>query len=143
MQVRRHDDSKPCARFDIDMRIDAALADESQPWETFQQRRGNRRPFADQDQRFSLLKSIGEEIVIVNVIVPDRDVMAVKLAKALERAKRVEIVVEDRNLHADQSTVLQTRRALKVFQRHLPGDAGRRQTERRAGILRPASRAVR
>jgi hypothetical protein len=68
------------------VRIDAALAYQSQPREAFQQRRGNRRSFANQDQRFSLVKSIGEEIEIINLIVPDRDVVAIELAKALERA---------------------------------------------------------
>src|SRR5262245_53433695 len=40
---------------------------------------------------------------MINVIVPDRHVMAVELAKAMERPKRVEVVVEDCNLHATHS----------------------------------------
>ena len=44
-------------RLDVDMRIHAALADEAQVSKAFKQRGGNRCPFTNQDQRFSLSQS--------------------------------------------------------------------------------------
>jgi hypothetical protein len=130
VKVGRHDNSKSCTRFNIDMGIDAPLADEPQARETFQQGRRNRRPFADEDQRLSLSQSIGENVDISNVVIPDSHVVAVEPAKASERAKRVEIVVQNRDLHAGPglSTMLQHRARSKY-------SSGRRGALRPSGII--------
>ena len=45
------------------------------------------------------LQALRQHIDVLDVIVPDRDVVAGELAEAVERAHRVEIIVEDRDLH--------------------------------------------
>ena len=44
-------------------------------------------------------EALGERVDVLDVIVPDRDVVAGELPEAGERAQRVEVVVEDRDLH--------------------------------------------
>ena len=99
MLARRHDDAEPGAGVDVDVRIDAALADQLQLRQPLQQRRADLRALADQHQRFGVAQPLGERIDVLDVIVPDRDVVSRELAEAVEGAQRVEIVVEDGNLH--------------------------------------------
>src|SRR6476620_8042257 len=77
----------------------AALADQLQLRQPFQQRRADLRPLADQDQSLGLVQAISELVDVLDVVVPDRHVMPGKLAKAVQRPQRVEIVVEDGDLH--------------------------------------------
>ena len=42
---------------------------------------------------------LGERVDVLDVVVPDRDLVPVELAEARQRAQRVEVVVEDRDLH--------------------------------------------
>ena len=86
-------------RLDVDMRIHAALADEAQVSKAFKQRGGNRCPFTNQDQRFSLSQSFREHLDIVDMIVPDGYVVPIELVEALQRPKGVEIVIQDGDLH--------------------------------------------
>ena len=72
----------------------------SQPIE---QRRADLRPLADQHQRFGILQALGKRIDILHVVVPDLDFVAVELAETLERAQRVMVVVENRDLHVMSS----------------------------------------
>ena len=43
---------------------------------------------------------LGQRIGFLNMVVPDRDVVARKLAEAAERTESVEVVIEDGNPHA-------------------------------------------
>ena len=95
MLARRHHDAEPGAGVDVDMRIDAALADQLELGQPLQQRRADLRALADQDQRLGVLQAVGQRIDVLDVVVPDRDVMAVELAEARKRPHRVVIVVEN------------------------------------------------
>src|ERR1700730_534107 len=102
MLAREDDDAEPGAGSDIDMRIDAALADQLKLRQSLQQRCADLRPLADQDQGFGVAQSLRQLVDILDVIVPDRDVMSGKLLEAVERAQGVEIIVEDGNLHGQR-----------------------------------------
>jgi len=85
------------------VRVDAALADESQLWQTPEERLSNRGSLPDQDQNFSLLEALGEHLRIIDVVVPDGHLVTVQLAEAGERSDGVEIVVKNRDLHSGSS----------------------------------------
>ena len=99
MLVRRDDDAVLRARVDVDVRIDAALTHQPQLRQPLDERPADRRAFADQDQRFGLGQALRERINVVDMIVPDRDLVAVELAEAVEGAQGVEVVVEDGDVH--------------------------------------------
>src|SRR5258708_2403874 len=82
------------------MGIDAALADQLQLWQPFQQGRADLRALADQHQRLGVAQALGEPVDVLDMVVPDRHLVPGKLAEAIERAERVEIIVEDGDLHA-------------------------------------------
>ncbi len=99
MLARRDDNAAPRAGLDIDMRIDAALADELQFGQLPKERRANLGALAKQHQNFGIAQSLGQQAGILHMIVPDRDIVAVELAETRQRAQRVEIVVEDGDFH--------------------------------------------
>ena len=103
MEAGRDDHAVLRAGVDVDVWIDAALADEPQRREPRQQRRLNLRPLADEDQHFALLKTIGEHAHIVYVIVPDRHVKRRQLRKARQRVQGVEVVIQDG--HRDRAPI--------------------------------------
>ena len=100
MLARRDDDAEPRAGLDIDMRIDAALADELQLGQPLKQRRADLRPLAEQHQDFGILQALGQSIRVLHMIGPHRDIVAVELPETRQRAQRVEIIVEDGDFHA-------------------------------------------
>src|SRR5262245_45825926 len=99
MLIGRDNDPAPRTRLDVDMRVNAALTDEAQGVEAFEQRRTDLRTLANQHENLSVLQARDEGVDILDVIVPDRHRVSVQFAKAAEGAKRVKIVVENRNLH--------------------------------------------
>jgi hypothetical protein len=82
------------------MRINAALADEFEIVQALEQRRANFRSFADEHQGLGVPQTLCQGIGILDVIVPDGDVVSRQLAEALQRTQRVVIVVQYGNLHA-------------------------------------------
>ena len=82
MLARRHDDAEPRAGVDVDVRIDAALADQPELRQPLEQRRADLRALADQHQRLGVLQALGERVDVLDVVVPDRDVVAVELARS-------------------------------------------------------------
>ena len=90
---------QPRAGVDVDVRIDAALADEPQLRQALEQRRADLGALADQHQRLGVPQPLGQRVDVLDVIVPDRDVVAGQLREAGQRAQRVEVVVEDGDLH--------------------------------------------
>ena len=97
--ARRHDDAKSRARRDVDVRVDAPLADEPECGQPFEQRRLDLRPLADEDQCLGVPQPLRQHADILDMIVPDRDIMACEHAEARQRSKGVVVVVEDRNFH--------------------------------------------
>src|SRR5262245_54313679 len=102
MQVRAHGDPKPRARVDVDVRIDAALADQSQLRKALEQRRANFRALPDEHERIEALEALGQRISVLHVVGEDRHLMTVEKLKARQSTQRVEPVIEDRNLHRDE-----------------------------------------
>ena len=100
MLVGRYDDAAARARLDVDVRVDAPLADEPQGVKTFEKGLTDLRTLANQYEDLGVRETRGEGVGLLNMIVPDRDFVSVQFAKALKRTKRVEVIIEDRNLHA-------------------------------------------
>ncbi len=91
---------KPGAGVDVDVGVHAALADQAQIRQPLQQRSSDRGAFTNEYQRFAVAQTVGELVDILHVIGEDRYLMAVQLLEALQRAQRVEVVVEDCDPHA-------------------------------------------
>ena len=75
------------------------LTDEPEPVQSLEQRRADLGPLADQHQNFGIAQSFGQRIDILDVIVPNPDLVARQLLEAVECAKRIVIVVENGDLH--------------------------------------------
>src|SRR5437867_5994138 len=75
------------------------------------------RTLANQHEHLRVLEAGGEGIDILHVVVPDRYLVSVELVKARESTKRVEIVIEDRNLHGNRTIafLLRYTSVLKYF----------------------------
>jgi hypothetical protein len=99
VQVRADHDPQARARVDVDVRVDAALADQAQLRQPLEQLRADLGALADQDERVEAGEPLGEGINVLDVVGEDRDLVAGKLLEALQRAERVEPIVEDRDLH--------------------------------------------
>ena len=91
MLARRHDDAEPRAGVDVDMRIDAALADQLELRQALEQRRRELSVRSRISTRTSVSRRrAASASTSCDVVVPDRDVVTVELAEAGERAQRVE-----------------------------------------------------
>src|SRR5581483_9165834 len=99
MHVGRNHDAEPRACVDIDVRVDAPLRDQTQLREPLEQRPSDRRSLANEHERFRLTETSSERVDVLGVVVPDRDIVCRELREAGERPYRVEVVVEDRDLH--------------------------------------------
>jgi hypothetical protein len=99
MLARRHHDAEPGAGIDVDMGIHAALADQAQLRQAREQRCADLGALANQHQRLGVAQALREPFVVLQVVVPDGDLMALELAEALQGAQRVEVVVEDGDSH--------------------------------------------
>jgi hypothetical protein len=98
--VRRDDDAAGGARVDVDVRVDGALADQAQLGQPFEQRRPDLRPLTDQNERLGVLQPIRQFVRVLDVVGEDLGVVPVQLCERRQRAHRVEVVVEDCDLHA-------------------------------------------
>src|SRR5688572_32524941 len=99
MEIRAQQDAPLRAGIEIDMRVDARLADELQPGQPLDEGRADRGALPDQYQRFGVLQPLRERVDVLGVVVPDRDVVAGELGKALQRAHGILVVVEYRYFH--------------------------------------------
>ncbi len=94
MLVRGQDDAEPRTGIDVDVRIDAALADELEPGQALEQGGADLGALADQHQGLGVFQARGQRIGVLDVVVPDRDFMAGQLAESIQSAQRVVIVVQ-------------------------------------------------
>jgi hypothetical protein len=92
------------AGVDIDVRVDAALADQPQLRQSTEERRADLGALANEHQRFGFAQSFGERVDVLDVIAPDLDLVPRQLREAVERAQRVVVVVEDRDPHRGRSS---------------------------------------
>jgi len=81
------------------MGVDTALGDEFQFWQPRDQGPENFRAFADEHKHFGFAKPFCQRVIALFVIVPHRNVMARQLLKAFEGAQRVEIIVQNGDVH--------------------------------------------
>ena len=68
MHVRADRDAEARARLDVDVRVDAALADQAQVGQALEQRRADLGALADQDERVEALQPLGEAIGVLDVV---------------------------------------------------------------------------
>jgi hypothetical protein len=99
VEVGGDHDPEPGAGLDVDVGEDAALADQPQGREAFQQFGGDGRPFADEDEDLGGDQASGELVHIVDMVVPDGDLVSVEGGEAVECPDRVEVVVQNRHTH--------------------------------------------
>src|SRR5207344_1361051 len=98
MLARRYNDTELRTGIDVDVRVDAALADEPELVQSMKQRRADLRPLTYQHKRFRIPQSFGQRIDVLDVIVPDLDLVTCQLFEAVEGAKRVVIIVKNGDL---------------------------------------------
>jgi len=77
----------------------ADLGDHAQAVEAIEQRASDRGPLAQQHEHLGIFQTCGQRVHVLGVILPDRDVLTRHLLEGVERADRVLVIVEDRNLH--------------------------------------------
>ena len=118
MHGRRDDHSELRTGIDVDVRVDAALTDEAELRQSTQEWRADLSALANQHERFGLAQALGERVDVLDVIVPNLDVVPRQLREAFERAQRVLVVVEDRDPHRGQPSAHTGRRGHDV--RHAP-----------------------
>src|SRR5262249_10521808 len=64
-----------------------------------EERRPDFSPLANQHERLGVLQAISQSVGVLDVVGEDLDIMPVQLCERWQRAQRVEVVVEDRDLH--------------------------------------------
>src|SRR5260370_34090146 len=89
MVVGRNDDPKPGAGPDIDVWIDTALADQAQLGQACQKRSLNLGSFPEKHEHFGVMEPLRQHIDSLDVILPDRDLMAVQLLETLQASECV------------------------------------------------------
>ena len=85
MHIRRHNHAIPRAGSNVDMWVHAPLADQPQLIQPIQQRSQDFGAFAYQHQRFGIAKPRGQHIHVLNMIVPDLDLVALQLFETRQR----------------------------------------------------------
>jgi len=76
MLARRHDNAAARAGFDIDMRIDAALADEPEPGQPLKQICLDFCALANEHQAFRVLQARRQRVGVLHVIVPNDNLVS-------------------------------------------------------------------
>jgi len=99
MLTRGDDDPQSRAGVDVDVRIHAALADQPKRGQAFEQRRTDLGSLPEQHQHLERPQALGERLELLNMVVENGHVMRRQLLEARQRPQRVEVVVEDRDLH--------------------------------------------
>ena len=98
-----HDDPEPCARVDVDVRVDTSLADQLELGQLLEQGRPDLGAFPDQHERVSGREPAGQFIDILHMVIPDGHVMPAQFLEALQAAHGVMVIVQNRNLHTNAS----------------------------------------
>src|SRR5207247_1962092 len=77
----------------------AALADQPKRGQAFEQRRTDLGSLPEQHHHLEGPEALGQRLELLNVVVEDGHVVRRQLLEARQRPQRVEVVVEDRDLH--------------------------------------------
>jgi hypothetical protein len=99
VHVRGNDDAVAGAGLDVDVGVDAALADQAQVRQALEQFRVDPSAFADKHQRFGVAQPGGQFVDVLGVVGPHLHPVPVESAEASQGAQGVEPVVEDRHVH--------------------------------------------
>ena len=99
MQVGGHHDAEVGAGLDVDVRIGAPLADQTEHRETLEQRTPDRRPLSDEHQGFGARETTGEHLDVLDVVGEDGHLVGAQLFETPECPEGVEVVVEDCDAH--------------------------------------------
>src|SRR5580704_3934242 len=92
--------SEACAGLRVDVWVDAALADHAKVGQPFEQGCPDLCALAEQNQYLRVLQARCEPVDILEMVVPDRDGVAVQLVETVEGPQRVVIIVKNGNFHA-------------------------------------------
>jgi len=84
---------------DIDVRVYATLTNQLQFVQAIKERSTNLGPLTYQHERFGIFQALGQRIHILHMVVPDFNVMAIKLLETCECTQRIVVIVQYRNLH--------------------------------------------
>jgi hypothetical protein len=87
------------ASVDVNVGINATLADELQFVQAAEQRSLDLRSFSDEHQHFCIFQPLSQLIRFLHMIVPDLDVMILQFLEAGQRPDRIEVIVEDCDFH--------------------------------------------
>ena len=99
MHVGADQDPEPGAGIDVDVGVDAALADELEIRQPLEQRALDSGALPDEDERLRTGETRGQHVDGLHVVGEDGDVVPGQLGEAVECAQRVEVVVQDYDLH--------------------------------------------
>ena len=99
MEIGGDDDPEAGAGVDVDVGIDAALGDEPEGRELLEEFGTDLGAFADEDEGFGVAEADGQGVRLLEVVVPDHDLVNGQLLEAGQGAEGVEVVVEDGDLH--------------------------------------------
>src|SRR4029453_6626366 len=99
MLVRRHNHAAPSARVDLDVRIHTALANQSELVQTIEQWSSDVRALTDENECLGIFQPLGKRVDVLDVVIPDLDLMPVQLPETGEGPQCVEVVIENRDLH--------------------------------------------
>ncbi len=99
MLIARHHDAVAGASCNVDMRVDAALADQAQARQSIEHLRLNPRSLTDQHQGLGLLQARNQAFAVLFMIIPDLHLMRIHQAKTGQRADGIEIIVKDGDSH--------------------------------------------
>src|SRR5215217_6449183 len=81
------------------MRVHAALADQPKLGQLLQECCTDLGSLADKHNDLSVAKPVCKRVYLLNVIVPDRDLVAIELSEGVQGPNRIKVVVQDRDLH--------------------------------------------
>jgi hypothetical protein len=101
VHARGDDHAQLGASVNVDVRVDAALADQPQLRQPRQQRRADLGALANEHERLGIAQALRERVDVLDVVGPDLDVVTRERGKAIQGPQRVVIVVEDGDLHGD------------------------------------------
>ena len=77
----------------------AALADEPQLGQALEQGRADLRALAVQHENLGVAQPLAQRVDILDMVGPQRDIVSGELGEARQRADRIEIIVENGDLH--------------------------------------------
>jgi hypothetical protein len=99
VQVRGNDDAELGAGIDVDVGVDASLANQFELGKALQQRPPDLGSLSDEDQGLCLRETPGEHVDLVDVIGEHSDLVIGQLLEAPECPEAVEVVIENGDAH--------------------------------------------